>query len=82
MEGVGGHYVDYFLHFWSLANKRGKLKPWYFIKIHSEIGALSHIVIQRRPNTGEIVMKFAVYMVHNICQGMDGGQRPLSWLLL
>ena len=82
MEGARGRYLDYFLHFRGLENKRGNVKPSYLIEIHSEIGILLHILVHHGPNTGEIVMKFAVYMVDNICKRREGGQRPLSRLLL
>ena len=78
MEGANGRYLDYFLHFWGLGSKRGNVKPSYLIEIHSEIGTLFHILVHHGPNTGEIVMKFAVYIVYNICKRMEGGQRPLS----
>ena len=68
-----GRYLDYFLHFWGLGSKRGNVKPSYLIEIHSEIGTLFHILVHHGPNTGEIVMKFAVY-IYNICKRMDGGQ--------
>ena len=82
MEGASGRYLDYFLHFWGLGSKRGNVKPSYLIEIHSEIGTLFHILVHHGPNTGEIVMKFAVYIVYNICKRMEGGQRPLSRQLL
>ena len=81
-RGARGRYLDYFLHFRGLENKRGNVKPSYLIEIHSEIGILLHILVHHGPNTGEIVMKFAVYMVDNICKRREGGQRPLSRLLL
>ena len=83
---MGGRdrYLDYFLHFRGLESKRGNVKPsyTYLIEIHSEIGILFHILVHHGPNTGEIVMKFAVYIVDDIWKGMEGGQRPLSRLLL
>ena len=82
MEGATGRYLDYLLHFRGLESKRGNVKPSYWIEIHSEIGTLAHILVHHGPNTGEIVMKFAVYIVYNICKRMKGGQRPLSGLLL
>ena len=82
MEGARGRYLDYFLHFWGLGSKRGNVKPSYLIEIHSEIGTLFHILVHHGPNTGEIVMKFTVYIVYNICKRMEGSQRPLSRLLL
>ena len=81
MKGVKGRYLDY-LHFWSLESKRGNVKPSYLIEIHSEIGTLFHILVHHGLNTGEIVKKFAVYIVYNIWKRMEGGQRPLSRLLL
>ena len=81
MKGVKGRYLDY-LHFWSLESKRGNVKPLYLIEIHSEIGTLFHILVHHGLNTGEIVKKFAVYIVYNICKRMEGGLRPLSRLLL
>ena len=66
MKRVKGRYFDY-LHFWSLESKRGNVKPLYLIEIHSEIGTLFHILVHHGPNTGEIVKKFAVYIVYNIC---------------
>ena len=80
--GARGRYLDYFLHFWGLGSKRGNVKPSYLMEIHSEIGTLFHILVHHDPNTGEIVMKCAVYIVYNICKRIVGGQRPLSWLLL
>ena len=77
-----GRYLDYFLYFGGLGSKRGNVKPSYLIEIHSEIGTLFHILVHHGPNTGEIVMKFAVYTVNIICKRMEGGQRPLSRLLL
>ena len=65
-----------------LKSKRGNVKPSYLIEIHSEIATLFHILVHHGPNTGQIVMKFAVYMVYNICKRLEGGQRPLSRLLL
>ena len=78
MNGTRGSYPDYFLHFRGLESKRGNVKPSYLIEIHSEIATLFHILVNHGPNTGQIVMKFAVYIVYNICQRMEGGQRPLS----
>ena len=75
-------YLDYFLHSRGLESKRGNVKPSYLIEIHSEIGILFHILVHHGPNTGEIVMKLAVYIVDNIYKRMEGGQRPLSRLLL
>ena len=68
-----GRYLDYFLFFWGLGSKRGNVKPSYLIEIHSEIGTLFHILVHHGPNTGEIVMKFAVYIVYNICKRMEVG---------
>ena len=82
LEGARGRYLDYFLHFRGLESKRGNVKPSYLIEIHSEIATLFHILVHHGPNTGQIVMKFAVYIVYNICKRMEGGQRPLSRLLL
>ena len=76
-----GRYFDYFVHFRGLESKRGNVKPSYLIEIHSKIGTLFHILDHHGPNTGEIVMKSAVYIVYNICKRMEGGQRPLSRLL-
>ena len=81
-RGARGRYLDYFLHFWGLGSKRSNVKPSYLIEIHSEIGTLFHILVHHGPNTGQIVMKFAVYIVYDICKRMEGGQRPLSRLLL
>ena len=74
MEGASGRYLDNFLHFWGLGSKRGNVKPSYLIEIHSEIGTLFHILVHHGPNTGEIVMKFAVYIVYNICKRMEGAK--------
>ena len=60
-----GRYFDYFVHFRGLESKRGNVKPSYLIEIHSEI-TLFHILDHHGPSTGEIVMKFAVYIVYNI----------------
>ena len=65
-----------------LESKRGNVKPPYLTEIHSEIGTLFHILVHHGPNTGEIVIKFAVYIVYNICKRLEGGQGPLSRLLL
>ena len=70
-----GRYFDYFVHFRGLESKRGNVKPSYLIEIHSEIGTfryIFHILVHHGPNTGEIVMKFAVYIVYNICKRMEG----------
>ena len=75
MEGARGRYLDYFVHFRGLESKRGNVKPSYLIEIHSEIGTFFHILVHHGPNTGEIVMKFAVYIVYNICKHMEGGGR-------
>ena len=61
------------MHFRGLESKRGNVKPSYLIEIHSEIGTFFHILVHHGPNTGEIVMKFAVYIVYNICRHMEGG---------
>ena len=82
MEGAKGRYLDYFLHFRGLGSKRGNVKPSYLLEKHSEIGTLFHILVHHGPNIGEIVMKFAVYIVYNICKRMEGVQRPLTRLLL
>ena len=82
MEGARSLYLDYFFHLRSLESKRGNVKPSYLIEIHSEIGTLFHILVHHGPNTGEIVMKFAVYIVYNICKRMQAGQEPLSRLFL
>ena len=81
MKGVKGRYLDS-LHFWSLESKRGNVKPLYLIEIHSEIDTLFHILVHHGLNTGEIVKKFAVYIVYSICKRMEGGQGPLTRLLL
>ena len=78
IEGIQGSLLDYFMQFWGLGSKRGNVKPSYLIEIHSEIGTLFHILVHHGPNTGEIFMQFAVYIVYNICKRMDGCQRPLS----
>ena len=70
MVGTRDRYLDYFLHFWGFGSKRGNVKPSYLIEIHSEIGTLFHILVYHGPNTGEIVMKCAVYIVYNICKRM------------
>ena len=82
MDGRQTRYLDYFLHFRGLESKRGNVKPSYLIEIPSEIATLFHILVHHGPNTGPIVMKFAVYIVYNIFKRMEGGQRPLSRLLL
>ena len=81
MKGVKGRYLDY-LHFGGLESKRGNVKPLYLIEIHSEIDTLFHILVHHGLNTGEIVMKFAAYIVYDICKRMEGGRKPLSRLLL
>ena len=81
-RGARDHYLDYFLHFRGLESKRGNVKPSYLIEIHSEIGTLFHILVHHGSNTGEIIMKFAAYIVYNICKRIGGGQGPLTRLLL
>ena len=68
MVGTRCRYLDYFLHFRGLESKRGNVKPSYLIEIHSEIATLFHILIHHGPNTGEIIMKFPVDIVYNICK--------------
>ena len=80
--GARGLYLDNFVQFRGLESKRGKVKPSYLIEIHSEIGTFFHILVHHGQNTGEIVMKFAVYIVYDICKRMEGGQRPLFRLLV
>ena len=82
MEGGRGRYLDYVLHFWCVESKRGNVKSSYLIEIHSEIGALFHILVNHGPNTGEIDLKSAVYIVYDIGKRIDDGQRPLSRRLL
>ena len=60
MEGGRDRYLDYFLYFRGLGSKRGNVIPSNLIEIHSEIGTLFHILVYHGPNTGPIVMKFAV----------------------
>ena len=81
-RGARGRYLDYFLHFWVLGSKRVNVKPSYLIEIHREIATLFQILVHYGPNTGPIVVKFAAYIVYNICKRIVGGQRPLSWPLL
>ena len=82
LEGARGRYLDYFLHFRGLESKRGNVKPSYLIEIHSEIATLFHILVHHGPNTGQIVMKFAVYIVYNICKRMEGARgRYLDYFL-
>ena len=71
--GASSRYFDNFVHFRGLESKRGNVKPSYLIEIHSEIGTFFHILVHHGPNTGEIVMKFAVYIVYYICKRMEGG---------
>ena len=54
----------------------------YLKEIQSEIATLFHILVHHGPNTGQIVMEFAVYIVYIISKRMDRCQRPLSRLLL
>ena len=72
MEGTRCRYLDYFLHFRGLESKRGNVKPSYLIEIHSEIATLFLILIHHGPNTGEIIVKFLVDIVYNICKRMKG----------
>ena len=81
-RGARGRYLDEFLHFWGLGSKRGNVKALYLIEIHSEIGTLFHILVHHGTNTGEIIMKFAVYIVYNFHKRMERANRPLSRLLL
>ena len=69
-------------HSWGLGSRPGNVKTSYLIEMHSEIGTLFPILVHHGPNTGEIIMKFAVYIAYNICKRMQAGQRPLSRLLL
>ena len=62
----------------AIESKRGNVKPTYLIELHSEIGTLFHILVHHGPNTGEIVMKFAVYIVYNICKRMEGGPEAVN----
>ena len=82
MEGDQRPLSWLLLHFWGFGSKLGNVKPSYLIEIHSEIDTLFHILVRHGPNTGQIVMKFAVYIVYNICKRMEGSQRPVPWLLL
>ena len=77
-RGARGRYLDYFLHFRGLESKRGNVKPSYLMEIHSEIGTLFHILVHHGPNTGEIVMKFAVYIVYNIANEWRGPEAVIS----
>ena len=80
MEGEW-RYFHYILHFYGLGNKRGNAKPSYLIEIHSEIGTLLHILVYHGPDTGELVLQFAVYKIYNISKRFKGTQRPLSSIL-
>ena len=51
------------MHFGGLGSKHGNVKPSFLTEIHSEIGALFHNLVHHGPNTGEIVLKLAVYIV-------------------
>ena len=82
MEGLRGRYLDYFMHLWTLGSNRGNVKPSYLKEIHSEIGTLFFILVHHGPNTGEIVLKVAVFIVCNIRKRMEGDQMPLSRLLI
>ena len=81
MEGGRGRYHYYFLHFLGLGSKCNNVKPSYLIELPSEIGAFFHILVHHGPNTGKIVLKFASYIVYNICKRMEENQTPLSRLL-
>ena len=81
MEGGQWPLSRLLLAFWGLGSKRGNVKPSYLIEIHSEIGTLFHILVHHGPNTGEILMKFAVFIFF-MCKRIEGEQRPLSRLLL
>ena len=81
-EGRIGRYLDNFLHFGGFGSKRGNVKLSFLTGIHSEIGALFHILVHHGPNTGEIVLKLAVYIVFNVSKRMEWDQRPLLGLLL
>ena len=81
-RGGRGRYLDYFLQFWVLGSKRVNVKPSYLIEIHSEIATLFQMPVHYGPNTGPIVVKFAAYIVYNICKRIVSGQMLLSWLLL
>ena len=72
MNGERLVFPNYFMHFLVLGSKRGIVKPSYLVEKHSEIGTLLHILAHYALNTGEIVLKFAVYIVYNICKQMDG----------
>ena len=58
-------------------DKRGNVKQSYLIKTQKELGTLLHIL-----RNGEIVLKFAVYIIYTICNEWMWSQRPLSRLFL
>ena len=81
MEG-NGRYLDYFLHLWGFGSERGNVKPSFLIEIHSEIGTLFLILVHHGPNTGQLALQVAVFLVCNIGKRMEGDQMLLSRLLL
>ena len=81
MEGLRDRYLDYFLHLWGLGSNRGNVKPSCLKEIHIEIGTLFPISLHQNPYTGEIVLKFAVYVVCKSGKRMEGDQRTLFRLL-
>ena len=60
--------------FGSLGSKCGNVKPSYLIEIQSEIGTFIHILVHHGPNTGEIVVKLAVYIDFANCKRLDGAR--------
>ena len=81
-ELIGAWILASFLQFRGLEEKHDKAKPSYLIEIHRKIGCLLHILVHPDSKLGHIILKLAVCIVYNIWQGIDGDQRPLSYLLL
>ena len=69
-KGSSGRYIDCFMQFRNIVSKRCIAKQSYAIEIHSEIVALFHILVPHDPNTGENVLKYAVYIFDNNCKRM------------
>ena len=66
MEGRQRPLSRLLLALWGIEGRPGNVKTSYLIEMHSEIGTLFHILVHHGPNTGEIIMKFVVYIVDNM----------------
>ena len=50
------------------------MSNYRIIYVHSKIGTSLHHLVHHGPNAGEIVLKFAVYIVYNICNRKIGAR--------